>query len=74
MDKAFIHKVEQTILKHIEDELFGVSELASEIGFSKSQLLRKIKAVTGKTASEFIREIRLTGSSKTHSKRELYRI
>ena len=64
MDKAFIHKVEQTILKHIEDELFGVSELASEIGFSKSQLLRKIKAVTGKTASEFIREIRLQEAAK----------
>ena len=64
MDKAFIHKVEQTVLKHIEDELFGVSELASEIGFSKSQLLRKIKAVTGKTASEFIREIRLQEAAK----------
>jgi len=64
MDKAFIHKVEQTILEHIEDELFGVSELASEIGFSKSQLLRKIKAVTGKTASEFIREIRLQEAAK----------
>ncbi|MCD6543556.1 MAG: helix-turn-helix domain-containing protein, partial [Flavobacteriaceae bacterium] len=64
MDKAFIHKVEQTILKHIEDELFGVSELASEIGFSQSQLLRKIKAVTGKTVAEFIKEIRLQEAAK----------
>lgn len=59
MDQAFIYKVTQTILKHIEDENFSVDHLASEIGFSKSQLLRKIKASTGKTVSEFIRDIRL---------------
>ncbi len=64
MDKAFIHKVKQTVLKHIEDELFGVNELASEMGFSQSQLLRKIKAVTGKTAAEFIREVRLQEAAK----------
>jgi len=64
MDKAFIHKVKQTVLKHIEDELFGVNELASEIGFSQSQLLRKIKTVTGKTVAEFIKEIRLQEAAK----------
>ncbi len=64
MDKAFINKVTQTILKHIEDENFGVDELASEIGFSKSQLLRKIKASTKKTVSGFIKEIRLQEAAK----------
>ncbi len=64
MDKAFINKVTQTILEHIEDENFGVEDLASEIGFSKSQLLRKIKVSKGKTVSEFIRETRLLEAKK----------
>ncbi len=59
MDKSFINKVQQIILEHLEDENLTVITLSNEIGLSRSQLLRKIKAVTGKTASEFIREIRL---------------
>ncbi len=58
-DANFIEKVQQIILEHLQDENFGVDNLASEIGFSKSQLLRKIKASTGKTISEFIKETRL---------------
>ncbi len=64
MDNFFIDKVKEIILEHIKDENFGASELASEIGLSSSQLLRKIKASTGKTTSEFIREIRLNEASK----------
>ncbi len=64
MDKAFINKVKQTILKHLEDEKFGVNELASEIGLSKSQIWRKLKYSTGKTANEFIREVRLQEAVK----------
>ncbi|RLD73333.1 MAG: hypothetical protein DRJ07_20950, partial [Bacteroidetes bacterium] len=64
MDQAFIHKVKQTILKHIEDEKFGVNNLASKIGFSKSQIWRKVKASTGKSVNQFIREIRLQKAAK----------
>ncbi|NOQ92644.1 MAG: helix-turn-helix domain-containing protein [Flavobacteriaceae bacterium] len=64
MDKGFIHKVKQTILEHIEDEKFGVNELASEIGLSSSQLLRRIKNITGKTVTEYLREIRLQEAAK----------
>ena len=64
MDHAFIHKVKQTILEHIEDEKFGVNNLASEIGFSKSQIWRKVKASTGKSVNQFIREIRLQEAAK----------
>ncbi len=71
MDKAFIHKVKQTVLKHIEDEKFGVDNLASEIGFSKSQIWRKIKASTGKNTNEFIRDIRLQEAAKLIQKSKL---
>lgn len=64
MDKAFIHKVEQIILEHIEDEKFGANELASEINLSSSQLLRRIKNISGKTTSEFIRDTRLQEAEK----------
>ncbi len=64
MDKTFINKVKQTILEHLEDEKFGVGDLASEIGFSKSQLLRKIKVCTGKSANQLIKEIRLNEASR----------
>ncbi len=70
MDNAFINKVKQTILEHIEDEKFGVSELASEIGFSKTQIWRKVKASTGKSINQLIREIRLKEAAKLIQKNE----
>ena len=59
MDEIFLDKVESIIREHLEDEKFGVRELAFEAGVSRSQLLRKVKAATGQTANDFIREIRL---------------
>ena len=64
MGDDFIHKVRQTILDHLDVENFGVGELALEIGLSKAQLLRKIKAISGKTISEFIREVRIKEAYK----------
>ncbi|MFH4966314.1 helix-turn-helix domain-containing protein [Gaetbulibacter sp. M235] len=59
MSKAFINKIEQIILSNLENEKFGVSELAKEINLSRSQILRKIKSSIGKSANNYIREIRL---------------
>ena len=64
MGLVFLNKVEQTILEHIEDENFGVTELAFELSLSKSQLLRKVKSASGKTISEFIKEVRLKEAYK----------
>ena len=70
MDTSFINKVKLTILEHIEDEKFGVADLASEVGFSKSQIGRKIRAATGKSANQFIREFRLQEAAKLIRKNE----
>jgi TolB-like protein/AraC-like DNA-binding protein/Tfp pilus assembly protein PilF len=59
MDEAFIIRARKILLDNLEDDGFGVAQLSREAGLSKSQLLRKIKGSTGKTASEFIRETRL---------------
>ena len=70
MDKAFLDKVEQIILRHLEDENLNVEMLALEIGLSRSQLLRKVKGINGKSVNQFIREIRLKEAAKLIRKDE----
>jgi TolB-like protein/AraC-like DNA-binding protein len=64
MVDPFIDKVRQIILDHLDDEKFGVSELASAIGLSKSQALRKIKSLSNKSINQFIKETRLEEAAK----------
>lgn len=59
VDKEFIEKVLEHIHANIGDPLLGVESLASELKLSRSQLYRKIKALSGMTATEFIRNVRL---------------
>jgi len=64
MSEVFINKVKQIIYNNIQDEKFGVHSLASEIGLSRSQILRKVKASTNKSVNCLIREIRLNEALK----------
>ncbi len=64
MSEVFINKVKQIILKNIQDEKFGVQNLASEMSVSRSQILRKVKASTNKSVNYLIREIRLNEALK----------
>jgi AraC-like DNA-binding protein len=57
--KVFIEKLTAIIETHIEDENFSVENLSLEIGMSRVQLHRKIKAISNQSASEFIRSFRL---------------
>ncbi|SHI59552.1 two-component regulator propeller domain-containing protein [Pseudozobellia thermophila] len=59
MDKRFIDKVMEYIVENIADEKLNVEHLANELNLSRSQLYRKIKALTGLTANEFLRKLRL---------------
>ena len=47
------------INRHITDPEFSTEHFANDIGMSRSQLHRKLKALTDHSASEFIRVIRL---------------
>jgi len=58
-ESDFIKKVTLTIEAHLSEENFGVSELSTEIGMSRSNLLRKIQKHEGLSVSLFIRKIRL---------------
>jgi AraC-like DNA-binding protein len=46
-------------LKNISDGAFGIEDICKEVGISRTQLHRKLKALTGLSTSIFIREIRL---------------
>ncbi|SMO92639.1 Signal transduction histidine kinase [Saccharicrinis carchari] len=59
LDDAYIEKVCGTIEENIANENFTVAELALAVGVSRSQLHRKLEALTSKSASRFIREYRL---------------
>ncbi|HLV62067.1 hybrid sensor histidine kinase/response regulator transcription factor [Galbibacter sp.] len=59
LDKEFIQKALDYISKNMDDPNIGVESLASHLNLSRSQVYRKIKALTNQTANEFIRNIRL---------------
>ncbi|OMP30123.1 helix-turn-helix domain-containing protein [Mangrovimonas sp. DI 80] len=55
----FTDQAKAIILEHLSDESFGVSELASAMYMSRSNLLRKCKKETNLSASQFMRQVRL---------------
>jgi signal transduction histidine kinase/ligand-binding sensor domain-containing protein/DNA-binding response OmpR family regulator len=64
MDEEFLHKVISYIETNIENTDLSVDMLAQNMNLSRSQVYRKIKALTDLTANEFIRQIRLKKSLK----------
>ena len=64
MGQLFIDQVRAIVLKNISNEKFGVGDLASRLGLSKSQTLRKVKAATGKSVNQYIRESRLEKAAR----------
>jgi len=57
--KDFLEKCIAVVENHLDDDQFGTKNLADEIGMSHSNLYKKIKAISGGSANEFIRYIRL---------------
>jgi len=55
----FLDTLKAIVSAEISNESFGVSELAEATNMSRSNLLRKIKKLTGRSASQYIRQIRL---------------
>src|SRR5690606_8074213 len=55
----FIARATAAVQAEMADEQFGVSELSERMHMSRSNLLRRIKQHTNRSASQFIRDIRL---------------
>ncbi|MFL0354223.1 helix-turn-helix domain-containing protein [Xanthomarina sp. GH4-25] len=60
----FLDQINTIVQEHISDEKFGVNDLASQLGLSNSQTLRKVKAATGKSVNQYIREFRLEEAAR----------
>ena len=60
----FLERVRAIIEAHINDSNFSVGQLCQEAGMSHSQLHRKLSALTGQSATYFIRYLRLQYARK----------
>ena len=65
IENNFLNKITEVIQENISNEKFGVSELAREMGMSRSNLLRKTKKLTKLSVSQFIRQVRLKNAMET---------
>jgi response regulator RpfG family c-di-GMP phosphodiesterase len=68
-DEKFLNRTMEIIEKNIGDCDFEVTLLADEVGMSRMQLFRKLKALTNQTPSEFIRTVRLKRAASLMEKR-----
>ncbi|MGA9291324.1 MAG: ATP-binding protein, partial [Ignavibacteriaceae bacterium] len=64
IDEKFMFKVMDIIEKHISEEDFNIEDFCSEVGMSRTQLHRKLKALTGKSASLYIRSVKLSKAKR----------
>jgi signal transduction histidine kinase/DNA-binding response OmpR family regulator/sugar lactone lactonase YvrE len=58
-DREFLEQAMNTVEQHLGDGEFSVQVLAREMAMSQSVFYRRIKSITGQTAVEFIRDVRL---------------
>ena len=61
-DARFLERLRQYVQEQMSDSDFNVETLASQMGVSRAQLYRKVKAMTGRTPVDIIRLSRLNRS------------
>jgi AraC-like DNA-binding protein len=59
VQQKFIEDIKEIIEKNIDNSQFSVDNLGEEIAMSRSQVHRKLKAITDQSATKFIRNYRL---------------
>jgi DNA-binding response OmpR family regulator/two-component sensor histidine kinase len=59
LDEQFMTRVMTVIGQHISEEEFSIEEFGKDVGMSRSQMHRKLKALTGKSTSIYLRTVRL---------------
>lgn len=58
-DREFLRRFTAIVEQDLADETIGVEELARKMCISRVQLHRKLKAVTGRNVTDFVRDYRL---------------
>lgn len=59
IEDAFLKKLRQVVVDNLGNNQFSVDQLARDMAMSRMQLHRKLKALTNRSASNFIRTLRL---------------
>ena len=58
-DQGFLYLVDQAVSLNYADREFDVTALSHQLALSKRQIQRRLKALLGRTPSEYIRTYRL---------------
>lgn len=59
IDDKFLRRLTILIDQHLDDESLSIEDLSQKMAMSRSQIHRKLKALTGQSATEFLRSYRL---------------
>lgn len=59
VDEVFLTRVMKVIDENLDDENFSMDQLGKGVGMSRSQIHRKLQALTNQSATQFIRSYRL---------------
>lgn len=59
VEERFIKRITEIVIKNISNETFSARQFSEEVGMSRMQLHRKLKALTGMSTTTFMRRQRL---------------
>jgi signal transduction histidine kinase/DNA-binding response OmpR family regulator len=64
LEDAFLIKIKEAVEAHLDDPEFSVEDLCRKIGMSRTQLHRKLKALTNQSVTQFVRILKLQHGKK----------
>ncbi len=70
-DQLFVEQMMESVEKNMSNTAYSVEDLGRDVGMSKTQLYRKLKALTDQSANEFIRTMRLKRAAQLLEQQQL---
>ena len=70
-DKQFVKQLNTVIQQNLSNCEFGVEDIGKEIGLSRVQLYRKVKAITGSSVVDLLRKARLAKAKRLLESRSM---
>lgn len=70
-DKQFMKQLHTIIQKNLSNSEFGVEDIGKQIGLSRVQLYRKVKAMTGSSVVDLLRKARLAKAKRLLESRSM---
>ena len=71
IDEQFLERMQKVLDEKLVESSFSIEDFSKAVGMSRMQLHRKLKALTGLSASEFIRSQRLKLAAQLLKKSEI---